>query len=87
MIPGAASAGFRFEHGKHLMLSYQWDDQATVEEVKTLFADRGIPTWMDIDDGMKVDIYDSMAQAVATPLTRQTLIPYLRTVSRPPWER
>ena len=29
------------------------------------FATLGIPTWMDIDGGMQVDIFDSMAQGVA----------------------
>eukprot|EP01052_Picozoa_sp_SAG31_P041947 SAG31_NODE_6506_length_1992_cov_2.123085_4_plen_74_part_00 len=28
------------------------------------FAALGIPTWMDIDGGMQIDIFDSMAQGV-----------------------
>ena len=47
------------------MFSYQWDCQASVQRVRKHFAKLGIPTWMDTDGGMQVDIYDSMAQGVS----------------------
>ena len=55
--------GLRFEGGKHVMFSYQWDCQSEVKSVREHFAKLGIPTWMDTDGGMQVDIYDSMARA------------------------
>ena len=56
--------GFSFEGGKHAMFSYNWDDQASVVRVREYFDSLGVPTWMDIDGGMKVNIYDSMASGV-----------------------
>ena len=50
--------------GKHAFLSYQWDVQDQVKEIKCLLNDRNIKCWMDIDGGMKSDIYDSMAEGV-----------------------
>jgi hypothetical protein len=61
----AAVDGFCFEGGKHAMFSYQWDNQAQVINVREHFAARGIPTWMDVDGGMQIDVFDSMAQGVA----------------------
>jgi hypothetical protein len=46
--------------GKHAFLSYQWDVQPAVVEVKDLLTRKGVRCWMDIDGGMKSDIYDSM---------------------------
>ena len=60
-----AAGVFTFEANKHAMLSYQWDDQDTVVQVREYFAQRRIPTWMDIDGGMAGDIYDSMAAGVS----------------------
>ena len=51
--------------GKHAFLSYQWDVQREVKEIKELLNERRIKCWMDIDGGMKSDIYDSMAEGVA----------------------
>lgn len=39
--------------------------QTDVLAVREHFAKLGIPTWMDIDGGMMVDMYDSMASGVA----------------------
>ena len=50
--------------GKHAMLSYQWDNQDEVIHVRDMLNGRGVPTWMDVDGGMEVDIYDSMASGV-----------------------
>lgn len=33
--------------------------------VREHFAKLGIPTWMDVDGGMQIDVYDSMAQGVS----------------------
>eukprot|EP01046_Picozoa_sp_COSAG06_P029309 COSAG06_NODE_2708_length_6408_cov_2.142970_1_plen_1860_part_00 len=60
-----ASGGFSFEGGKHAMISYQWDNQREVTSVREHFSALGIPTWMDVDGGMNVDIFDSMAQGVS----------------------
>ena len=49
---------------KHVFLSYQWDVQPQVVEVKKLLNDKNVKCWMDIDGGMKSDIYDSMAEGV-----------------------
>lgn len=54
----------RFAAGKHAFLSYQWDVQDKVLQIKTFLTERGIKCWMDIDGGMKSDIYDSMAEGV-----------------------
>ena len=50
--------------GKHAFLSYQWNVQEQVKEIKCLLNDRNVKCWMDIDGGMKSDIYDSMAEGV-----------------------
>ena len=50
---------------KHAMFSYQWDCQSQVLSVREHFAKLGIPTWMDVDGGMQVNIYDSMALGVS----------------------
>ena len=47
-----------------LMLSYQWEIQQDVIRVRHRLNAEGIDTWMDIDNGMDVDLYDSMAEGV-----------------------
>ena len=48
-------------NGKHAFLSYQWDVQAQVVQIKELLNERNVKCWMDIDGGMKADIYDSVS--------------------------
>lgn len=50
-------------HGKHAMLSYQWDHQVEVTAIRKMLEVRGICCWMDVDQ-MQSDIYDSMAEGV-----------------------
>lgn len=38
---------------KHIMLSYQWDNQEVVTEVYRRLSAKEIPLWMDIQGGMK----------------------------------
>ena len=38
---------------KHIMLSYQWDNQKLVAEVYRRLSEKKIPLWMDIHGGMK----------------------------------
>jgi hypothetical protein len=47
--------------GKHVFLSYQWDVQAQVVQIKALLNERNVKCWMDIDGGMKSNIYDSVS--------------------------
>jgi hypothetical protein len=47
--------------GKHAFLSYQWDVQVQVMEIKKLLNTRHVNCWMDIDGGMKSNIYDSVS--------------------------
>jgi hypothetical protein len=51
--------------GPHVMLSYQWDIQDAVVKVRQVLTQKKIKTWMDIDGGMEVDLYDSMARGVS----------------------
>jgi hypothetical protein len=44
--------------GKHVMLSYHWDDQAMVLNVYEYLTSKNIPVWMDIKGGMKTNLYD-----------------------------
>jgi hypothetical protein len=60
----AAGPGATLPAGKHVMLSYQWDSQKTVVKVREGLIRRGLQTWMDIDGGMRSDVYDSMAEGV-----------------------
>ena len=40
------------------MLSYQWDDQKLVTDVYNyLTKEKGMKVWMDIQGGMKANIY------------------------------
>ena len=41
------------------------DCQEQVLSVRAHFEKLGIPSWMDVDGGMQVDVYDSMAQGVS----------------------
>ena len=50
---------------KHVMLSYQWDHQRQVKRVHELLTQLGLKVWMDINGGMGVDVYESMAEAVS----------------------
>jgi hypothetical protein len=50
--------------GKHAMLSYQWNVQEEVKHIEEMLKKRNVKCWMDIDGGMKNDIYDSMAEGV-----------------------
>ena len=38
---------------KHIMLSYQWDNQKLVTEVYRRLSEKKIPLWMDVQGGMK----------------------------------
>lgn len=44
--------------------SYQWDVQDQVKAIKHLLSNRGVLCWMDVDGGMKSNIYDSMAEGL-----------------------
>ncbi|XP_051241151.1 uncharacterized protein LOC127354893 [Dicentrarchus labrax] len=48
----------------HIMLSYQWDDQALVKKIHDRLKDDGLPVWMDIEGGVTGNINDSMAAGV-----------------------
>ncbi|XP_019130430.1 uncharacterized protein LOC109142154 [Larimichthys crocea] len=48
----------------HIMLSYQWDDQALVKKIYDRLKDDGLPVWMDIEGGVAGNINDSMAAGV-----------------------
>eukprot|EP01048_Picozoa_sp_COSAG05_P015614 COSAG05_NODE_1900_length_3858_cov_2.298218_1_plen_899_part_10 len=50
---------------KHVMLSYQWDHQREVKRVFDLLTRLGLNVWMDINGGMGVDVYESMAEGVS----------------------
>lgn len=63
-LPTAPKTKQLLPNGKHAFLSYQWDVQEQVKEIKSLLNERQIKCWMDIDGGMKSDIYDSMAEGV-----------------------
>lgn len=63
-LPAAPKTKALLPNGKHAFLSYQWDVQEQVKEIKELLNARQVKCWMDIDGGMKSDIYDSMAEGV-----------------------
>ncbi|XP_071359866.1 uncharacterized protein [Trachinotus anak] len=48
----------------HIMLSYQWDDQALVKKIYNRLKDDGLPVWMDIEGGVTGNINDAMAAGV-----------------------
>ena len=47
----------------HLMLSYQWDKQATVKRLNDSLISRGYVTWFDLTN-MKGSVMDAMSEAV-----------------------
>ncbi|CAF1140557.1 unnamed protein product [Adineta ricciae] len=49
---------------EHVMLSYSWKSQKIVKQIYNLLRKENIPVWFDIQGGMKVDIYKSMAKGV-----------------------
>ncbi|CAF1427144.1 unnamed protein product [Rotaria sordida] len=49
---------------RHIMLSYQWDNQKLVTEVYHRLSAKNIPLWMDIHGGMKGHLSESMAAGV-----------------------
>lgn len=44
--------------GKHVMFSYQWDIQELVSTIYEFLISKGIPVWMDINGGMKTQLYE-----------------------------
>ena len=60
-LPSAPKIKPLLPNGMHVMLSYQWDVQEQVTEIKSLLNERQVKCWMDIDGGMKSDIYDSVS--------------------------
>ena len=48
---------------QHLMLSYQWDKQATVKRLNDSLIGRGYVTWFDLTN-MKGSVMDAMSEAV-----------------------
>jgi hypothetical protein len=61
LLPAASTTPSLLPDGKHAFLSYQWDVQAQVVQIKGLLNERNVKCWMDIDGGMKADIYDSVS--------------------------
>ncbi|CAF1476117.1 unnamed protein product, partial [Didymodactylos carnosus] len=49
---------------KHIMLSYQWENQDLVEQVYQFLTANDFSVWMDINGGMKANIYECMAEGV-----------------------
>ena len=64
LLPAGLKTRPLLPDGKHAFLSYQWDVQDQVKVIKAKLNNRYIKCWMDIDGGMKSDIYDSMAEGV-----------------------
>ena len=48
---------------KHVMISYQWDNQPLVKKIADYLKERGFKVWFDLYD-MKGYIMDDMATAV-----------------------
>ena len=59
------SAAPAHQSTKHVMLSYQWDNQRQVTKVHELLTKLGVACWMDIHGGMGTDVYESMAEGVS----------------------
>ena len=59
-----AEAASLVPHGKHVMLSYQWDVQKEVLEVQSKLRGQRVNSWVDVDGGMQQNLYDSMAEGV-----------------------
>ena len=51
------------EGQRHIMLSYQWDKQATVQRMNESLIGRGYVTWFDLTN-MKGSVMDAMSEAV-----------------------
>lgn len=43
----------------HVMLSYQWDDQALVKKIYQRLKGDGLPVWMDIEGGVTGNMNDA----------------------------
>jgi hypothetical protein len=61
VVPAAPVTSALLPDGKHAFLSYQWDVQVQVVQIKALLNERNVKCWMDIDGGMKSNIYDSVS--------------------------
>ena len=48
---------------KHVMLSYQWDAQATIQRLNEWLIARGYATWFDLTN-MKGSTMDAMSDAI-----------------------
>jgi hypothetical protein len=48
---------------QHIMLSYQWDKQATVKRLNDSLIGRGYATWFDLTN-LKGSVMDAMSEAV-----------------------
>ena len=57
-----------------VMLSYEWSSQPLVIEVRKALQAHGVTCWMDVDGGMKRDIFDSMAEGVTCCTT---IVPFM----------
>ena len=64
VLPVGPKARRLLPEGKHVFLSYQWDVQAQVKDIKGQLNEKNLKCWMDIDGGMKSNIYDSMAEGL-----------------------
>ena len=62
--PNSSSPAASATNTQHAFLSYQWDVQDQVIKAKEHLTRLNLKCWMDIDGGMKSDIYDSMAEGV-----------------------
>ncbi|CAF3883123.1 unnamed protein product [Adineta steineri] len=52
------------DEGKHVMLSYNWDNKVLVSKIHDILVDNGIRVWMDINGGMRDNVNKSMAHGV-----------------------
>ena len=48
---------------ERIMISYQWDTQETMLQVKTELESQGLQVWMDVEQ-MKGSILETMARAI-----------------------
>ncbi|XP_078615831.1 uncharacterized protein LOC144884404 isoform X1 [Branchiostoma floridae x Branchiostoma japonicum] len=60
---GYTGNGRKDSHVRHVMLSYQWDNQELVKKIKTMLEASGYNVWMDIDR-MGGSTLQAMAKAV-----------------------
>ena len=54
---------FLLDSEEHVMISYQWDTQETMLQVKAELETQGFSVWMDIEQ-MEGSILETMARAV-----------------------